>query len=194
MIKEILAVLAVVGVLIAYYPYFRDIFQKKTQPHIYTWLIWTITMGVGVLGIIKGDGQQGVWSLLLGLILVALVMILSIWYGTKNITKSDTVSLIFALLALGLWFFLENPYLALFVAALVDAVGYYPTFRKSFSEPKTETLSFWVISVIVSTISVLANENYNFLTTFYLGTMLTMNFFLTLFIIYRRKKLYNKFY
>ncbi len=191
-LKEILAVASIIGVLIAYYPYFKDIFQRKTKPHIYTWLVWTITMGIGVLGIIEGEGKQGVFSLLLGLVLVAAVMVLSFWFGTKNITRSDTLSLVAALIALCFWFFLDNPYLAVLVAALIDAIGYYPTFRKSYLDPQSETLSFWSLSVFVSFISILANEEYNFLTTFYLGTMFVMNFALTVFLFVRRKKLYSK--
>jgi hypothetical protein len=185
-IKEVLALVSVIGVIIAYYPYFRDIFQGKTKPHIYTWLIWSITMGIGVLGIIRGGGLQGVYPLLIGLVLVSSVAILSLWYGTKNITKSDTISLIAALVAVVIWFYLKNPYVAVLVAGLIDAIGYYPTFRKTYFEPESETLSFWLLSVAVSSISLLANEEYNFLTTFYTGIMLTMNLFLTIFIIMRR--------
>ncbi len=43
-VKVVLAVLSVViAILWGFVPYFRDIFRRKTQPHAYTWLIWSIT-------------------------------------------------------------------------------------------------------------------------------------------------------
>jgi hypothetical protein len=55
-IKSIFSALASVIIVIAYYPYIRDIFLKKTKPHIYTWLIWAITTGTATMGLWQGGG------------------------------------------------------------------------------------------------------------------------------------------
>lgn len=56
-IKIILAIIStVVAIALAFVPYLRDIFRRKTKPHTYTWLIWTITQGTAVAGLWYGGG------------------------------------------------------------------------------------------------------------------------------------------
>jgi hypothetical protein len=43
--KFIIAIIATVLTFLGFIPYFRDIFNRKTKPHLYTWLIWLITQG-----------------------------------------------------------------------------------------------------------------------------------------------------
>jgi len=40
--KEILTVIAIILMFASYIPYTLDLIKGKTQPHIYTWLVWTI--------------------------------------------------------------------------------------------------------------------------------------------------------
>jgi len=44
--KIIIGVIAIVLTFIGYIPYIRDIFKKKTTPHIFTWFIWTLAVGI----------------------------------------------------------------------------------------------------------------------------------------------------
>lgn len=52
--KLIIAIIAAVLTIIAYIPYFRDIFANKTKPHLFTWLIWGITQGTATVALLYG--------------------------------------------------------------------------------------------------------------------------------------------
>lgn len=138
--KLLVAILSVlIFVFAGYLPYFRDIFRNKTQPHAYTWLIWAITQGTATVALWHGKGGWGVLPLLVGTMLVFTVFLLSLKYGTKNITRADTIILIAALLAIVIWWQLHNPLLAVVMVTLIDVAGYAPSLRKTFEEPWSET-------------------------------------------------------
>lgn len=189
--KEILTIVAIGFVIVVYYPYFRDIFLGTTKPHLYTWLIWSLTMGIAAAGALKGGAEQGAWPLIMGTVAMSCITLLALKYGTKNITRSDTIALVAAIGAVLVWWQLEDVYLAVLVATLIDVVGYYPTFRKSYLEPESETISFWMLSVIGIAINIAALSEYNFLTTFYLAVIFLSSGLLTAFLFFRRKKLGN---
>lgn len=186
-IKVVLALFAGIITIIAYFPYVKDIFLKRTKPHAYTWLIWAITQGTATAALWYGGGSWATLSLLVGTTLVIFVFFLSLKYGTKNITKSDTVVLILALLAIVVWWQLGNPLLAVLMVSAIDGLGYIPTYRKSWSEPRSETLSFWVGMIVVIVLSILALAEYNLLTVTYLATLGVANVILLLLCIWRRR-------
>src|SRR3989338_8930956 len=174
-IKLIFAVLSTVITIVAYYPYIRDIFLKKTKPHSYTWLIWAITQGVATAGIWDGGGKWGVVSVFASTLLVIVVLVLSLRFGTRNIRMIDTFVLALALLAIVVWLKLGNPLLAVLMASAIDGLGYIPTYRKSFVDPWSETVLFWICMVAAGVLGIFANAEYNFLTVTYLATLVVAN-------------------
>ena len=128
-IKIFFTIVATVVGAIAFFPYLRDIFLHKTKPHAYTWLIWTITQGTAVAGIWYGGGGWGGLNLAVGALFVASVFFFSLRYGTKNITRSDTVVLMVALLAIIAWWQFRQPLIAILMVSAIDIIGYIPSFR-----------------------------------------------------------------
>ncbi len=188
-LKEILTIVSIIFVVVVYYPYFRDIFLGITKPHLYTWLIWAVTMGIATAGALKGGAEQGAWPLAMGTMAITVITLLSLKYGTKNITKSDTVALVVSLGAVFVWWQLQSLYLAVLIATMIDVIGYYPTFRKSYLAPESETISFWALSTLGIAINIAALSEYNFLTTFYLATIFLFSGSLAIFLFFRRKQL-----
>lgn len=186
-IKFIFALAAATLLIIGYFPYFRDVFLKKTKPHLYTWLVWAITQSTAMVALWYGGGKFGIISLAIGTILVVAIFLLSFKYGTKNITKIDTIVLLFALAAIIVWWKLKNPLLAVFMVSAIDGLGYIPTFRKSFKYPWSETLSFWLIMTMVDILAILSSARYNFLTVTYLATLGTLNIVVFVICFFRRK-------
>jgi hypothetical protein len=171
----------------AFLPYFRDIFLKKTKPHAYTWLIWTITQGTGAAGLLYGKGGWGVIALIIGTVFVFFIFLLSFKYGTRNITKGDAIILIVALLAIVVWWQLHSPLFAVFMVSAIDVLGYIPSFRKTFEEPWTETSISWAAFILANILSILALSKYNFLTLTYLLTMTAANIVLLSICLIRRR-------
>lgn len=172
---------------VAFLPYFRDIFLKKTKPHAYTWLIWTITQSTALAGLWYGKGGWGVLPLLIGTFLVFFVFLLSFKYGTRNITKGDTLVLIAALLAIVVWWQLHSPLLAVLMVSAIDVLGYLPSFRKTFKEPWTETASSWAIFSLSNIFTMFALKEYNFLTLTYLLSITSANIILLIICLMRRR-------
>lgn len=181
-------VLTVVG----YVPYFRDLFAGKTKPHLYTWLVWAITQGTAAVALIYGGGKFGSISLIIGTVLVLVVFMLSFKYGTKNITGSDTLALAIALLAIIVWWQLNNPVLSVVMVTIIDGLGYIPTLRKTFEEPYSETISFWLLMALISGLTILANAEYNLLTTMYLSLLVVANLLTAGIAIFRRKTILER--
>ena len=186
-LKIIFTVIATIIGTVAFLPYLRDTLSLKTKPHIYTWLIWAITQGTAVVGIWYGGGGWGALNLTVGVLLVLIVLFFSLKYGTKNITKSDTIILIAALAAILVWWQLDQPILAVVMVSVIDVLGYIPSFRKSYAEPWSETMIAWVGFSVSNTFAILALSEYNFLTMTYLIAITLANIVLTLFCVYRRR-------
>lgn len=172
---------------VAFVPYLRDIFKRRTEPHAYTWLIWCITQGTATAGLWYGGGGWGGLGLMLGTVLVFLVFLLSFKYGTKNITRSDTLVLVAAIAAVLVWWQLHQPLLAVLMVSAIDALGYIPTLRKSFSEPWSETMSSWIIFSVGNFVSLFGLGAYNLLTVTYLMTIMSANIILIILLVLRRR-------
>lgn len=186
-IKIIFALISVTVGTLAFFPYMRDIFLKKTEPHSYTWLIWSITQGTAVVGIWYGGGGIGALEFTIGTLLTFVVFLFSLKYGSKNITISDTVILIGALLAILAWWQLKNPFLSILMVCVIDVLGYVPSFRKSFQEPWSETIFTWVSFVVGNCFALLALQQYNFLTMGYIISISVANLGLVVICLIRRK-------
>ncbi len=184
--KILLAVFASVIGIIFTIPYVRDIFKGRTKPHSYTWLIWVITQGIATAGVFKGGGGWGGYNLAIATIINAGIFFLSIKYGTKNVTLHDKIALVGALLAIGVWQILKNPLLAVILVSFIDVVGYFPSFRKTFQEPWSETLSSWIGFTTANLFAILALDQYNSLTLSYLISITGANAIMAFICIFRR--------
>lgn len=187
--KTILTIIATVIGLAGFFPYLKDIFLHRTKPHSYTWLIWALTQGTAVAGIWYGGGGWGGLNLALGTLMVVVVFLFSLKYGTKNITKSDTVVLIAAVGAIIVWWQLQQPVLAVLMVSAIDALGYIPSLRKSYQEPWSETIASWLMFAVSDIIALFALEAYNVLTMSYLITITAANILLFAVCMWRRKKI-----
>lgn len=185
--KLIIALAGAIFTLIGFYPYFRDILRKQTKPHLYTWLLWVFTQGTATAGLWQGGGGFANLNAIATFILVVLVFLLTLSHGTRNITPGDTVVLVAALLAIAVWWQLHNPTLAVLMVAAIDGLGYIPTFRKTYQEPWTETLSFWVLTTIGCVLTLFACREYNLLTLSYYATLAVANTVVCLICMVRRK-------
>ena len=191
--KIIFTVIASICGTIAFFPYIWNSLFGKTRPHAFTWLIWMITNGVAVTGLWIGGGGIGAIPSTISAVFVTIVFLASLRFGKKDIRRSDIVVLIAALSSIFIWWLLDSPVLAVLLVSGIDVIGYIPTFRKSFKEPWTETISSWGLFALASIFALLALEQYNLLTVSYLAAISFVNTALFVFLIYRRRKLKKGF-
>jgi hypothetical protein len=186
-IKTACGIIATIISMVAFIPYLKDIFRKKTQPHSYTWLIWTILQITGVVAMFNNGAGIGALALATGALFCMYVFILSLKYGTKNITVFDTVCLIGALAAIGIYIFLHNPTLSVILITVIDFAGFLPTLRKAYAEPYSETISLFTLGVVWSTFNLVAISSYSIVTTLYPAFILFANALCSALLWTRRK-------
>jgi len=188
-IKITCGIIATVISIISFFPYWKDILKKKTQPHSYTWLIWTILQVTGVIVMFNTGAGIGVLALAVGAFVCGSVFILSLKYGTKNITPFDTACLIGALASTAIYVFLHDPVLSVILLAITDFVGFLPTLRKAYIEPYSETFSLYVLGIIWSTLNMVAIVTYSLTTVLYPACILFANIICASVIWFRRKRI-----
>jgi len=173
--KTACGIIATIISVISFFPYLKDIFKKKTRPHSYTWLIWTILQVTGVVTMFNNGAGIGSLALTVGAFFCGYIFILSLKYGTKNITVFDTVCLLGALAAIGVYAFLHDAVLSVILITIIDFAGFLPTLRKAYAEPYSETLSLFVLGVLWSTFNIIAISTYSITTTLYPSCILVAN-------------------
>ncbi len=187
LIKTACGVIATIIGVSSFYPYLRDVFKHKTQPHTYTWLIWTILQVTGVLAMYTTGAGIGALTLAVGAIFCGYIFILSLKYGSKNITTFDTLCLIGALISITVYFFMHDAVLAVILITVIDLVGFLPTMRKAYSEPYSETLSMYALFFVSSGFNLVAIGVYSITTTLYPATIMFTNLLCCLILWSRRR-------
>lgn len=189
MLKTILVTIASLMSVIAYIPYIADILKNKTKPHLYSWFVWTILTVIGFFGQLAGGAGTG--SALLGTtaVICLIIFILSLKKGTKDIQTIDLFSIIGAISAMVLWLITKTPFLSVILITLTDALALFPTVRKSFSHPFTETIISYEINIVKQTLGLFALQKYSIITALYPVYMILANVFVVTFLAIRRKQL-----
>jgi hypothetical protein len=133
----------------------------------------------------EGAGA-GAWSGFISTIFCAAILAVSFKFGEKQITRSDWVVFIAALLAIPIWLMTKNAALAAVWVTAIDAAGYLPTMRKSWIKPYEEMVTTHSLSFVKHVCVLLAVENVHFATVFYSWGMVVMNGLLMMLILVRR--------
>lgn len=188
-LKLAFGVVASVVAVASFLPYLRDIQLRKTEPHSYSWLIWTILQVIATVGQLRGGSGWGSLPIAIGALLCFLIFLFSLSYGTKNITRFDSACLAASLVAIVFLFVLKNPFWSILVVVIVDLVGYLPTMRKGYQEPFTETPSTFALSALSQLISLFAIRTYSATTVLYIATLFVTNSLFVAILLFRRKAL-----
>jgi len=190
--KEILGIIAIVLTFTGYIPYIRDTLRHKTTPHAYSWFIWGIVTAIAFGLQVVNQGGFGSFVTLAAAIVCMFIFVLAVRQGKNNITKSDTVFLIMASVALILWLLAKQPVLSVILVTAIDLLGFIPTIRKSWSKPYEETMVSYFINFIRFSLATFALYQLNFLTGLYPVTMIAINGAFALFLIIRRRQMQHK--
>lgn len=132
------AIAAVILATVRYGTYFYTIYQGKTKPHAFSWLLWGAVTGVGTFAQFSLDAGPSAWALAFVSVTCLIIAGISFFIGEKDYTKSDWVALFVCFLAIPVWKLTNNPLAAIGIVILIDGLTYWPTVRKSFNKPQTE--------------------------------------------------------
>ena len=165
--KVLLGWLGVAVTLIAYLPYFWDLFSGKTKPHAFSWLIWGILTGIGFASQLAGHGGPGAWISGISSVILIVIFVLACFCGERKITRADWTFLFLALSAIPLWIVTETPLWSVLLVILIDLFGFVPTLYKSYHQPFQETALTYGLNSLKYVIGLLALSNYSVVTAAY---------------------------
>lgn len=185
--KELIGLVAALLSVIAVIPYIYDTLKGKTKPHLYTMIIWAIVTTLAFFGQYTAGAGPGAWTTGVTAIFTVVVLILSLKYGTDDITTFDTALLVFALLAIIPWWFTKDPTLSVVIATFIDVCAFLPTIRKTFKDPTSETLFTWIANFLRHGLALCALTTFVLATYVYPAALCFMNIVVALVILSRRK-------
>ena len=186
--KETTAIIAAVMAIFGNVPYLRNVINKKIKPHPYTWFVWSIVSGVTLFGAIQKGAGVGAIPTGMAEIFTFIIFFYSLRYGFKQITKTDTIYLIIALLGLVPWAMTKDPTISVVVVVCIDLVAFIPTIRKTWKNPKSETSILYTMNVARHILTLFSLEAYNIATTLHSFVMIVVNTIMSLIINFKKVK------
>lgn len=188
-IYQIIWAVAVIIGIISYIPYIRDMLQKKTKPHAFTWFVWFLMTGIAFAAQVTDWGGAWTWAMGITALASLVIFLFAIAYWERSFDKIDYIFLAISLWSLALWYITDTPLWAVIIITIADIFAFFPTFRKSWYKPYDETLITYTLSLIKMWLSVIALENFTVITSLYPLSLVLMNWLFVLMVVGRRKNI-----
>lgn len=189
--QNLIGLFSVVCAVLGYGTYIVTILKGKTKPHIFSWVVWGILMGIVTFAQWTKGGEAGTWSTGFSVLVCVVVVILSFRRGEKHITATDWIAFIGALTTIPVWYLTSDPFWAVILATVIETMAFYPTFRKSFFKPYGENCFMYLVDDVKFIMSVAALGSITVTTALYPLFCVVMNTSLVVMILWRRSKQKN---
>lgn len=191
LIKDVVGVIAVLLTFAGYVPYLRDTIGGKTKPHVYSWFLWSLVTAIAFALQISDNAGVGSLVTLAAAIVCSIIFLFGLRIGKKDITRSDTIFLILALVAIVVWVFAKQPTISVIIVSAVDMLAFAPTIRKSWNKPYSETLISYEVNTLRFALAIFALERYTIITSLYPITWVLANGLFSIMLIVRRRRFPN---
>lgn len=168
-----LSAVAVILTCIAFLPYILSIFRGRTRPHVFSWVIWGLKPGVAFLATLHAGGGlfgAGVIGFSAGVTLFIAVLAY-LKRADVGVTPTDRLFFIAALAAIPLWHWADDPLWAVWLITVIELLGFGPTFRKTWSQPHSESMSFLVLLVLRNALVIAALDRLTATTVLFPAAM-----------------------
>jgi hypothetical protein len=182
--------LGIAIILFAFAPYIGSILKGESKPHVFSWVIWTLTGSIVFFAQLAAEGGAGAWPVGFTAILCGIIAVLAFKKrADSTIKKIDWLFFYSALAALPLWYFTDDPLTAVIILTLVDLFGFLPTLRKSYHQPYEESALFFFLYTLQMICAILAVEAYSLATLFFQIVIGIACFILVAMLIIRRRSI-----
>lgn len=188
-IKVLFGAIAVIIAFVSYVPYLTGIFKGTIKPHAFSWIIWGLLTLIAFYAQVTDGGGAGAWVTGFTASVSFIIVISALKNGRGDITKSDWWSFAGALLSIPLWYFTGDPVWSVILITVIDALAFYPTFRKGYLKPYEDSVLTFGLSATKFVFAIFALSNYSVVTVLYPLSLVVMNGVFVLMLIYQRKKL-----
>lgn len=185
--KEAFALIGIAISTIGLLPYIYYIFKGTVKPHAFTWFIWFTVSAIAAAAQYAAGGGPGSWVGAVGAAISLIIFILAIFKGETNAARSDWLSLTAAMLAIPIWIITDNPLYSIILVTAIDALGYWPTIRKSYHQPHSELVFTYLMGVVKNGLSGLAMAEFSLTTLVYPVVIVIVDIVLIFVLITRRR-------
>ncbi len=189
--KETIGILSLLISVVHYAPYLHAIAKGTAKPHAFSRLIWGLTAGIAFFGQLADGGGAGAWAT--GVISLASLAIMALSYSScrrcHQIKRGDWAALVAALFAIPLWLVTRDPLWSVLLVTIINVIGYYPTFRKSWHLPHEEMIYAFSIGCLKALVSLWALQHYSVVTMIYPLSFCVCDAVLVAVLIWRRKRI-----
>ncbi len=187
-VKLIFSGFAIIVTFFAFVPYIRSILSGDTKPHLFSWLIWSITTIIVFFAQLEANGGIGTWPIGISGAITGFIAFLAFIKRTDNTIKTvDWVFLLAALASLPVWYYTSNPLWAVVILTAVDLLGFGPTIRKAYTYPHEESILFFMLFTVRNTLAILALDHYSTATVLFPLSVAIACTMLSIMIWYQRR-------
>jgi hypothetical protein len=157
-LHAIFGVAAGVLSLLAFVPYIASTLRGQTRPNRATWWVWTVCNGVLFASYYASGERRSAWVPLTYMAASLVVAVLSLKRGEGGLSRFDQGCAVASAVGLALWALSGSPLTALAINIGVDFAGALPTIRKTYHDPRSESLSSWLLFLAANGVNLLAVE------------------------------------
>lgn len=191
--KELLGLIATLIAFAGYAPYVWGMYKGRVKPHAFSWTIWGLLTFIGFFAQVTGNAGPGAWVTLVSAVITSGIAFIAFFkFDRSYITRSDWITFIAALAAIPLWLITENPLYSVIWITIIDAIGFYPTFRKGWHKPYEELLLQFFLAGLKFAISLFALTSFTTITVLYPASLVIMNWLFIAMVLVRRKNYFAK--
>ena len=190
--KEIFTAIGLLFMTTSYVIYLHSIYKGEAKPHPFSWFIWGLLTAIGFFAQLSDGGGIGtVITAASALISFGIAYIGFIKRDNIIISKSDIWAFALSLTAIPLWYFTGSALWSVILITLIDAGGFYPTYRKTWYHPEQESSLSYNLGGFKHLFTILALENISITTALFPFSLILTNFGLIALIYYRKRVLKN---
>ncbi|MDA9128888.1 hypothetical protein N9J72_00230 [Candidatus Gracilibacteria bacterium] len=183
----IFGIISGIFTLVFFAVYLHSILKGETKPHLYTALLYALMTGLILSSQITNQAGIGATYLGITFFFWCIIFLMSFKLGIKNIVFADKLSLVFALIAIPVWYFSGNPLLSVILLMIVDLFSSIPTVRKTYVDPYSENSYVYLIEFVGIFFSILALTQIDFINAGYLLYIMLFDLLMFFIVFYRRK-------
>ncbi len=187
--KEWIGVLSLAVGSIGDVAYIGSILRGKTRPHAFTWVVWELIMSIVFLGQLAAGAGPGAWLTGYNVLINVTIIFLSFQRGERRITRGDWIVLAIALAGVPVWCATRDPTWSICLESALATGIFWPTVRKSYVDPFSETIPAWILFAIPVVVALLAMDTYSFATVLYPAASAILDIVFIVMLLWRRRVL-----
>lgn len=134
-----------------------QIIRGRYKPSLFSRFVWLLLAVNSFAGVVVSKSTKA--SALLSLIFLignAVIFLLSLWRGNRNIGAIELVCSGLLVVSALLWITIDSPTVNLAIGLLAHFIGALPTYKRVWEDGSSESAAFWSLFFIASLLGVVS--------------------------------------